>query len=72
MGVGRTFWVAEAAVTDAGAAASLHGLQVLVVSEVTLLQRRREVLHHRVELTEHVIKVFLVHKSRCKNYEKLY
>lgn len=53
-----TLGVAEAAaVTDAGAAAPLHALQVLLVVEVALVEGRREVGQHGVELAKHVRQV---------------
>ena len=61
-----TLGVAEAAVADRRAAPPLHGLQVFVVPEVTLLHRRREVFHHRVELTQHVAQILLVHQLGCR------
>lgn len=61
-----TLGVADAAVADAGAAPPLHGLQVFVVPEVSLLHRRREVFDHRVELTQHVAQILLVDELRCK------
>lgn len=62
---GLTLGVADAAVADAGAAPPLHRLQVLVVPEASLLHRRRQVLHHRVELAQHVAQVLLVHGCGC-------
>lgn len=61
-----TLGVAEAAVADAGAAPPLHGLQVLVVPEVSLLHRRREVFDHRVELAQRVVQIRLVDELRCR------
>lgn len=55
-----TFRVADAAVTDAGAAASHRCLQVLVVAEVSFLHRRRKILDHRVKLTQHVRQIILL------------
>lgn len=59
-----TLGVADAAVADA--APPLHGLQVFVVPEVSLLHRRREVFDHRVKLTQHVAQILLVDELRCK------
>lgn len=61
-----TLGVADAAVADARAAPPLHRLQVFVVPEVSLLHRRREVLHHRVELAQHVAQILLVDEARCE------
>lgn len=62
-----TFWVADATVTDAGTAPSLHRLQVLVVLEVSLLHRGSEILDHRVELTQHVRQIILLLKESSWN-----
>lgn len=58
IGATLTFRVAEAAaVAHAGAAPTLHALQVLLVVEVALVEGRREVGQHRVELAQRIRQV---------------
>lgn len=61
-----TLGVADAAVADARAAASLHGLQVLIISEVSLLHGGREILNDSVEFTQHGVQIVNVLKKRWK------
>lgn len=57
-GATLTLGVAEAAaVADTGAAPPLHALQMLLVVEVALVEGRREVGQHRVELAQRVRQV---------------
>lgn len=65
-----TLSVADAAVADARAAPSLHGFQVFIISEVSLLHGGREILNDSVKFTQHGVETVILLKKRWKTQRK--